>query len=493
MFLPQIPQITNEYGRAKEPQHVSWGDDDDEEELDFSAEPVWNDASRVTRKEETTDGELAKGIKDSVKITTTTTEPAQEKAPKEKTGEQGISLKDKSVKQIDWDVEVEVQRQDPNSPIYSKCQSFDELKINPDLLKGVYAMGFNRPSKIQETTLPMIVQSPPCDLLAQSQSGTGKTAAFSLGMLSRVKPDKHYPQAICLSPTRELARQTFDVCVKMGKYTDIKVLIGVQGERFPRGHSFEQQVIIGTPGTVTNWLKLRFFDPRKVVMLVFDEADQMLDVGMRADSLRIKKALGAHQTLLFSATYAESVRIFAEQVLKGANMVTLKKKELTLDGIRQFWVDCSDSEQRYEVLLDIYGAISVGQVIIFCERVETAYTLAQRMKEEGHEVGVLFGGSAKGRFMEASERDEIMASFRDAKIRVLISTDVLARGIDISQVNVVINYDIPIHWDTRRADSETYLHRIGRTGRFGRRGLGINFCYDSRSRDAMRDIEKFFE
>eukprot|EP00123_Amoebidium_parasiticum_P019592 comp27371_c0_seq1/m.47152 comp27371_c0_seq1/g.47152 ORF comp27371_c0_seq1/g.47152 comp27371_c0_seq1/m.47152 type:complete len:512 (-) comp27371_c0_seq1:388-1923(-) len=485
----------------------SWADEDPDEQPDFtkrpsipgldetpgpSLRPKSKPSSPDAKKALTPDEELAQELAEKVKVVPVG-ESQQQPRPESPAGEHHISLKDKNVGQIDWDAEVEVQRQDPNSPIYSKCQNFEELGLEPNLLKGVYAMGFNRPSKIQETTLPMIVQKPPRDLLAQSQSGTGKTAAFSLGMLSRVETDKKYPQVICLSPTRELARQTHDVCSKMGQYMDIKILIGVQGERFDRNHKITEQIIIGTPGTIMTWLKFRFFDPRKVVMLVFDEADQMLDVGMRHDSLRIKQALGQHQTLLFSATYADDVRQFAEQVLRGANMVTLKKKELTLDGIKQFWVDCKNSDQRYEVLLDIYSSIAVGQAIIFCDRVETAHNLAKRMTAEGHQVGVLFGGNRAGLHMESSERDKIMDNFRDGKVRVLISTDVLARGIDISQVNVVINYDIPIKYETRKPDTETYLHRIGRTGRFGRRGLGINFCYDEKSRQDIQYIEKFFD
>lgn len=404
----------------------------------------------------------------------------------------GINLKDKKYGEIDWSGEIMVQQNDPNSPIYAKCQDFRELGLPADLLKGLYAMNFNKPSKVQETTLPMILADPPRDLIAQSQSGTGKTAAFSLGMLSRVDPSSKYPQAICLGPTRELVKQTFEVVSTMAKFTEIKCRVAIAEERLPRGYQIEDQVLVGTPGSILNWAKYRFFDPRQIRIMVFDEADDMMDRVKRDDSVRMIRMLSSkHQTLLFSATYPDQVRKFCEEQLPRANMVILKQQELTLDGIAQYCVDCQDSDHRYDVLNDIYGAVSIGQVIIFCERVDTARKLNERLVAEGHSVAALYGGK-EGERMSVQERDATMKSFREGKAKVLITTNVLARGIDISQVNVVVNYDIPVKFGEDRPDYETYLHRIGRTGRFGRRGAGINFVYDGRTRQYMEDIERYF-
>eukprot|EP00124_Ichthyophonus_hoferi_P000171 Ihof_evm8s6 gene=Ihof_evmTU8s6 len=389
-------------------------------------------------KESTTDGNISDDKSQEnkqEKPTVSSLVSETEKLSIDAKAAENINLKDKAFGEIDWTGEIEVQQNDPNSPIYAKCKDFKELGLEENLLKGVYAMNFNKPSKIQETTLPMIVQNPPKDLIAQSQSGTGKTAAFSL---------------------------------------------------VTRGSTIEEQIIIGTPGQLWNYARNKFYDTKKVVMIVFDEADDMFMMGKRDDSLRLMKSLSPNrQALLFSATFSEEVRRFCESQLPRANMVKLRQKELTLDGISQYWVDCRDSEHRYEVLNDIYGSVSIGQVIIFCERVATAAKLSQLMIAEGHSVSALYGGKDNEK-MTVNDRDRIMDNFRQGKSKVLITTNVLARGIDINQVNVVVNYDIPVVFNANVPDFETYLHRIGRTGRFGRKGASINFCYDNRSRKFVK-------
>ncbi|KNC74283.1 hypothetical protein SARC_13165, partial [Sphaeroforma arctica JP610] len=277
---------------------------------------------------------------------------------------------------IDWDGEVYTQQHDPNSPIYSKLNSFEELDLTDALLKGVYAMGFKKPSKIQATALPMIVDNKGGvfkDLIAQSQSGTGKTAAFVLGMLCRVDPERKTAQAICLSPARELARQTAEVIQTMAKYTDVDCLVAVPGMRtLARGEKVKEHVIIGTPGTIAKLFKSRAIDARWIIQLVFDEADEMFQRGFRDDSVRIKKALPRmHQTLLFSATYPPEVSQFVSRYLRHHNEVRLKKKDLTLDAIQQCSIDCETDkgDGRFEKLVDIFQAVSLGQVIIFCEKV----------------------------------------------------------------------------------------------------------------------------
>ncbi|PNJ61789.1 DDX19B isoform 11, partial [Pongo abelii] len=175
---------------------------------------------------------------------------------------------------VDNTNQVEVLQRDPNSPLYS-VKSFEELRLKPQLLQGVYAMGFNRPSKIQENALPLMLAEPPQNLIAQSQSGTGKTAAFVLAMLSQVEPANKYPQCLCLSPTYELALQTGKVIEQMGKfYPELKLAYAVRGNKLERGQKISEQIVIGTPGTVLDWCsKLKFIDPKKIKVFVLDEAD----------------------------------------------------------------------------------------------------------------------------------------------------------------------------------------------------------------------------
>nr|XP_060508741.1 ATP-dependent RNA helicase DDX19A [Panthera onca] len=233
---------------------------------------------------------------------------------------------------VDNTNQVEVLQRDPNSPLYS-VKSFEELRLKPQLLQGVYAMGFNRPSKIQENALPMMLAEPPQNLIAQSQSGTGKTAAFVLAMLSRVEPAERYPQCLCLSPTYELALQTGKVIEQMGKFhPELKLAYAVRGNKLERGQKISEHIVIGTPGTVLDWCaKLKFIDPKKIKVFVLDEADVMIATqGHQDQSIRIQRMLPRNcQMLLFSATFEDSVWKFAQKVVPDPNIIKLKREEET--------------------------------------------------------------------------------------------------------------------------------------------------------------------
>nr|3FMO_B Chain B, ATP-dependent RNA helicase DDX19B [Homo sapiens] len=230
---------------------------------------------------------------------------------------------------VDNTNQVEVLQRDPNSPLYS-VKSFEELRLKPQLLQGVYAMGFNRPSKIQENALPLMLAEPPQNLIAQSQSGTGKTAAFVLAMLSQVEPANKYPQCLCLSPTYELALQTGKVIEQMGKfYPELKLAYAVRGNKLERGQKISEQIVIGTPGTVLDWCsKLKFIDPKKIKVFVLDEADVMIATqGHQDQSIRIQRMLPRNcQMLLFSATFEDSVWKFAQKVVPDPNVIKLKRE-----------------------------------------------------------------------------------------------------------------------------------------------------------------------
>ncbi|XP_037028078.1 DEAD-box helicase Dbp80-like [Bradysia coprophila] len=383
---------------------------------------------------------------------------------------------------------LEVQRNDPNNPLYS-VKTFEALNINPDLLRGIYGMGFNVPSKIQETALPMLLANPPQNMIAQSQSGTGKTAAFVLAMLSRVDTTKNYVQVVCLSPTYELAIQTGEVAAKMSQYRqDIQLRFAVRGEEVHRDRQLTEHILIGTPGKIMDWgLKLKVFDIKKITVFVLDEADVMIaEQGHQEQCIRIHKQLPKNcQMMFFSATYDKKVMSFAELIVSKPMIIRLKREQETLDNIRQYYVRCANQEEKYAAITNIYGGISIGQAIIFCQTRKTAMWLAQKMSQDGHSVGILSGE------LSVEQRLNVLDRFRASLEKVLITTNVLSRGIDLEQVTIVVNFDMQVDVEGN-ADCETYLHRIGRTGRFGKCGIAVNLIDSEKSMQICRDIEKHF-
>lgn len=374
---------------------------------------------------------------------------------------------------------------DPNSPLYS-VKSFEELGLSNELLKGLYAMKFNKPSKIQEKALPLLISNPPRNMIGQSQSGTGKTAAFSLTMLSRVEESLNMTQCICLAPTRELARQTLEVIQTMGRFTKITTQLIVP-DSMEKGSSTNSHVLVGTPGIMMDLIRRKNINVSKVKVFVLDEADNMLDAqGLGDQCLRVKRTLPKDtQLVLFSATFPDKVRAYAEKFVPNANSLELKQEELNVDGIKQLYMDCNSTNHKFEVLCELYGLLTIGSSIIFVEKKVTANELYAKMKKEGHLCSILHGG------LESSERDRLIDDFREGRSKVLITTNVLARGIDIASVSMVVNYDLPTT-PNGDADPSTYLHRIGRTGRFGRVGVSISFVHDKRSYDVLMKIQAYF-
>lgn len=384
--------------------------------------------------------------------------------------------------------EVEVKFVDEKDrELYQRATTFESLGLHAKLLEGLYAMGFQRPSRIQEKALPLLLANPPKNLIGQSQSGTGKTAAFVLTMLSRVNFEINATQALCIAPARELARQIMDVTREMGKFTPVKTALALK-DSIQRGERVDAHIVIGTPGTVLDLAKRRQLDLSKVRVFVLDEADNMIDQqGLGDQSLRIRGVLAPNcQVILFSATFAPQLREFAIRFAPQANLITLRTEELSVDGIKQFYMDCRNEEHKIEILQSIYGLLTIGQSIIFVRRRDTADRVAAAMTSGGHKVISLHGQ------LDTTKRDEVMDMYRKGEAKVLITTNVLARGIDILQVNLVINFDIPVDGQGN-PDPETYLHRIGRTGRFGRTGVSINFVHDERSLKEMQYIEHYLQ
>jgi ATP-dependent RNA helicase DDX19/DBP5 len=390
---------------------------------------------------------------------------------------------------IKWNYHIKVKladlQADPNSPLYS-AKTFEELGLSQELLQGLYSMKFNKPSKIQERALPLLLSNPPQNLIGQSQSGTGKTAAFVLTMLTRVDKSLNKVQALCLSPSRELARQTMDVVQAMGKYCKITTALAIPAE-IPRNAKVTAQVVVGTAGTVLDLIRYNRMDLTSIKVFVLDEADNMLDKqGMGDQCKRVKKFIPLNtQLALFSATFPDEVRTYAANFVPNANEIKLKQEELTVEGIKQLYMDCDNENHKFEVLCQLYGLLTIGSSVIFVRTKRTADKLFERMTREGHKVSVLHGD------LVTRERDRFIDEFREGATKVLITTNVLARGIDIASVSMVVNYDMPVD-QAGNADPSTYLHRIGRTGRFGRVGVSVSLVHDRKSHIVFNAIMAYF-
>lgn len=385
----------------------------------------------------------------------------------------------------DYRKELLVEYADPNSPIHS-IKSFTDLGLSEPLLKGVTdGMKFDRPSRIQETALPIILSNPPTNLVAQSQSGTGKTAAFALGMLSRCTPEQ-VPQAICLANTHELAGQIAGVVEKMGQFTPYKVFLAT-----PLGPKasdrITSQIVVGTPGTVENLIRSRKLPTNKVKVFVLDEADKMLEAhGLRKQTSSVREKCGRDcQVLFFSATFTEEIMKFVSTLMdsKPCATIRLESNQLAIKKIQQLYIDCKSEANKFQILSDIYLLMNIGQSIIFANRRDTVEKLAERLKKEhGFETTTMTGDK------DSAERKQTMDDFYAGKTKALIATDLASRGIDNIQVTLVVNYDVPVYVQnnprggvraTTDPDPETYYHRIGRAGRFGRQGVAITLVHDA--------------
>ncbi|XP_037948987.1 DEAD-box helicase Dbp80-like [Teleopsis dalmanni] len=373
-----------------------------------------------------------------------------------------------------------------DSPLVS-IKNFEDIHMDADLLKAVYAAGFNRPSKIQANALPLLLADPPLNLVAQSQSGTGKTAAFVLAMLTRVNKKLNYPQVICLCPTYELAIQTGEICTKLS--AGITVIYAVRGEPNPSVAQITEQIIIGTPGKVMDWgIKYKWFDLSKIRVFVLDEADTMVSTqGHHDRCIRIHRKLDLScQMIFFSATYDDEVLDFVQYMVPNPKIIRLPREQECLDNIKQYYALCRGEESKYTAIQNIYGGITIGQAIIFCNTRKCAAWLTRKLTKDGHSVAVLSGE------LNIVERLSILDRFRAGLEKVLVTTNVLSRGIDVTQVTLVVNFHMPILHGDEKPDYDTYLHRIGRTGRFGKHGIALNLVENENDMKLLRSFEAHF-
>ena len=360
-------------------------------------------------------------------------------------------------------------------------EEWDDIKINKKLLRGIYGYGFEHPSPIQKKAiLPMINRK---DIIAQAQSGTGKTGAYSISCLEIIDSTANSTQAIILAPTRELARQVKDVITQFSVQlkTQIKLLIGGTPVRedIQDLNNNVYHIVVGTPGRVYDMIRNQAVKTENIKLIVLDEADEILSSGFKEQIYDIFQYLNQDtQVGLFSATMPDELETLTSKFLRDPMKILIKKEMVTLEGIRQYYVSVDSDDDKFAILKDIFSVICMSQCIIYCNSIRRTDILYESMKNDNFPVIKIHSG------MTEEDRKESFIDIKNGKARVLIATDLFARGIDIQQVSYVINYDIP-------KNIHTYIHRIGRSGRWGRKGVGINFT-TRRDQQRLNEIESYY-
>jgi translation initiation factor 4A len=360
------------------------------------------------------------------------------------------------------------------------CTSFDDMNLKDDLLRGIYAYGFEKPSAIQQRAIMPILAGH--DTIAQAQSGTGKTATFSISVLQQIDLKVNRCQALILAPTRELAQQIQKVVSALGDFLNVASHACVGGTLVRDDIRILKegvQVVVGTPGRVYDMINRQILVLSACRMFVLDEADEMLSRGFKDQIYDVFQFMPQTiQVCLLSATMPEEILEITHRFMRNPIRILVKKDELTLEGIKQFYIGVEREDWKLETLSDLYETLTITQAIIYCNTRRKVDWLTDKMGQRDFTVSSMHGD------MNGQERELIMKEFRSGSSRVLITTDLLARGIDVQQVSLVINYDMP-------GNRENYIHRIGRSGRFGRKGVAINFVTNDDVR-AMREIEAFY-
>lgn len=358
--------------------------------------------------------------------------------------------------------------------------NFDNMNLKTELLRGIYAYGFERPSTIQQRAIMPVIKGH--DVIAQAQSGTGKTATFSISILQRIDVTLKATQALILAPTRELALQIQKVVLALGDFMGAECHACVGGTNVREDMEKLRSgchVVVGTPGRVFDMINRGAFKTDNMKMFVLDEADEMLSRGFREQIYDVFQLLPTEtQVVLLSATMPPDVLEVTTKFMREPVRILVKRDELTLEGIKQFYVAVEKEEWKLDTLSDLYETVTITQAVIFCNTRRKVDWLTDKLHAREFTVSAMHGD------MSQEQREVIMKEFRSGSSRVLITTDLLARGIDVQQVSLVINYDLP-------ANRENYLHRIGRGGRFGRKGVAINFVTSEDVR-MLRDIESFY-
>ncbi|QDZ24383.1 DEAD-box ATP-dependent RNA helicase [Chloropicon primus] len=362
----------------------------------------------------------------------------------------------------------------------SVVDTFDKMGLREDLLRGIYEYGFDKPSAIQQRAVVPIIKGR--DVIAQAQSGTGKTSMISLAVCQNINTETREVQALIVSPTRELATQTDKVILAIGDFMNVQTHCCIGGKSVGediRKLDHGVHVVSGTPGRLFDMIKRRTLRTRQIKLLILDEADEMLNRGFKEQIFDIYRYLPPEtQVVLVSATLPQDVLQVTEKFMTDPLRILVKRDELTLEGIKQFFVAVEREEWKFDTLCDLYDTLTITQAVIFCNKRKKVEWLAEKMRANNFTVSAMHGD------MPQKERDLIMSDFRSGTSRVLITTDIWARGLDVQQVSLVINYDLPVN-------RELYIHRIGRSGRFGKKGVAVNFVKDD-DLNTLKDIEQYY-
>jgi len=368
-----------------------------------------------------------------------------------------------------------------STPDLAVATTFDEMGLPDDLLRGIYGHGFERPSQIQSRAIVPIVQGR--DLIAQAQSGTGKTGTFVIGSLAHLDQAVKKPQVLILVHVRELAQQIAKVAVAIGSAMKVKVLCAVGGNSLRddiRALEEGAQFIVGTPGRIFDLVNRNVLDRGEIRVLIMDEADQMLeDLFYKQVMCILEKGFPTTtKVALFSATMPEKVVEVANKILNDPVRILIPPTAVRLEGIQQFYINLDREDHKFECICDLYKHLNITQAVIFCNKRQKAEMLAEKMGAQGYPITCLHGELEKG------ERARRMEQFIKGTTRVMIATDIIARGIDVQQISLVINYELP-------TNTENYVHRIGRAGRYGRKGTTINLLLPEEE-GAMTEISELY-
>jgi ATP-dependent RNA helicase DeaD len=361
-----------------------------------------------------------------------------------------------------------------------KKLKFNELALSPEMEHAITDMGFIEASPIQSQTIPQLLERK--DVIGQAQTGTGKTAAFGIPLLELISPEDKFVSSLVVCPTRELAQQVAMELKKLAKYKKHIHILAIYG-----GDSMQNQihdlkrgmnVIVGTPGRIMDHLQRKTLSFEKVKMVVLDEADNMLDMGFREDIESIlKKMPPERQTVLFSATMPKPILDIAHKFQKSPVHVKVTTENLTATSIEQIYFEVGHAS-RTKIVSTLMDVHDLKLVLLFCNTKRKVDEVVSMMRTLGHKADAIHGD------LSQSQRNSVLASFKSGRINILVASDVAARGIDVSNVDAVFNYDIPV-------DAEYYVHRIGRTGRAGKTGKAFSFVTGRNDQYRLRDIERY--
>lgn len=378
----------------------------------------------------------------------------------------------------------------PNKPQANKevevkeIDSFDDMGLPNDVLRGIYGYGFEKPSNIQMRGIKPMAQGN--DMLVQASAGAGKTGCFVIGLLSNIDTSSRVTQGLILAPVRELAKQTYDVTMALSQYMKgFKTYCcrgGTSVRNDIRALREGQQVVIGTPGRLLHMIREKYLQIDQLRTIILDEADELLSRGFQDAIYDVFQYVPQNvQACLFSATIPDEIVRLSNKFLRPNKVsIRVQNKDLTRIGdIKQFYLDVENDQWKLQTLMDLYAELSVNQSIIFTNTKDRCDRLYEDLERNDFTCTVIHGG------MEQSQRNLAIEAFKSGSSRVLLSTGLIKRGMDFQSVNLVINYDLPM-------DKHLYIHAVGRVGRYGRKGVAINFVAGHRDVDMMKEIEEHY-